>query len=277
MNRILVTTDLSTNSRAGLRFAIKLAEQKKMELVFLYVHQVLRASTWSDAKYEYFVAEDKENIMKELTAFVSATYKQMKVTPGKYKCDVYHMFGVVDGVINYAQEKNCDYICIATRGAGTLKKLFGTNTASLIKSSPIPVICVPTAYKAKAISKLLYASDMMDYEKEIPQVLAFAKPLKANVELLHLSFPYEMETDRQVAQKDLKKKFKYDIGIHYEARDIDNSLMTDLENAVKKAKPSLVAMFTKQNRSLFDRIFLGSATAQFTFSTNVPLLVFRKG
>ncbi|HEY9178466.1 MAG TPA: universal stress protein [Flavipsychrobacter sp.] len=277
MNRILVTTDLSANSRVGLRFAIKLAEQKKMELVFLYVHQVLRASTWSDAKYESFVSEDKANIMTELTSFVSATYKQMKVTPGKYKCDVHHMFGVVEGIIKYAGENNCSYICIATRGAGTVKKLFGTNTASLIKNSPIPVICVPTAYKAKPVTKLLYASDMADYEKEIPRVLAFAKPLKANVELLHLSFPYEMEADKQVAQKDLKKKFKYDIGIHYEARDLDNSLMTDLENAVKKAKPSLVVMFTKQDRSLFERIFLGSATAQFSFSSNVPLLVFKKG
>ncbi len=277
MNRILVTTDLSTNSRAGLRFAINLAAQKKMELVFLFVHQVLRASTWSDAKYESFVSEDKENVMKELTSFVSATYKQMKITPGKYKCDVHHQFGVVDGVINYAQEAECDYICIATRGAGTLKKIFGTNTASLIKNSPMPVICVPITYRVKHVTKLLYASDMADYEKEVPQVLAFAKPLKATVELLHLSFPYEMMADRQVAQKDLKKKFKYDIDIHYEARDLDNSLMTDLEHAVKKAKPSVVAMFTKQDRSLFERIFMGSAAAQFSFSSNVPLLVFRKG
>lgn len=277
MNRILVTTDLSTNSRAGLRFAIKLAEQKKMELVFLFVHQVLRASTWSDAKYEYFLSEDKENIMKELTAFVSATYKQMKVTPGKYRCEVHHQFGIVDGLINYAQDNNCDYICIATRGAGAVKKLFGTNTASLIKNSPIPVICVPSTYKTKPVTKLLYASDMDDYEKEVPQVLAFAKPLKAAVELMHLSFPYEMMADKQIAQKDLKKKFKYDIDIHYEARDLDNSLMTDLENAVKKAKPSVVAMFTKQNRSLFDRIFLGSATQELTYSTNVPMLIFRKG
>lgn len=277
MNRILVTTDLSANSRAGLRFAIKLAEQKKLELVFLFVHQVLRASTWSDAKYEYYVSEDRENIMNELTSFVSTTYKQMKVTPGKYKCAVHHQFGTVDGIVNYARENKCDYICIATRGAGTVRKLFGTNTAALIKNSPIPVICVPTSYKARPVTKLLYASDMADYEKEIPQVLAFAKPLKAAVELLHLSFPYEMVADKQVAQKDLKKKFKYDIGVHYAARDLDNSLMTDLEAAVKKAKPSVVAMFTKQDRSLFDRIFLGSATAQFTFSTNVPLLIFRKG
>jgi nucleotide-binding universal stress UspA family protein len=248
-----------------------------MELVFIFVHQVLRASTWSDVRYDHYISEDKENIMKELTAFVAALYKTMKVTPGKHKCDVYHMFDVVDGVIKYAQDNDCDYICIATQGAGAVRKLFGTNTAALIKRSHIPVVCVPAGYRVKPVSKLLYASDMVDYEQELPQVLAFAKPLKAAVELLHLAFPYDMEADRQVAQKDLKKKFKYDVDIHYEARDLDNSLMTDLEKAVKKAKPSLVAMFTKQDRSLFDRIFLGSAAAEFSFSTNVPLLVYRKG
>ncbi len=49
-----------------------------------------------------------------------------------------------------------------------------------------------------------------------------------------------------------------------------------LEAAVKKAKPSLVAMFTLQERSFFDRIFLGSAAEEFTFSSSVPLLVFKK-
>ncbi|HYC30549.1 MAG TPA: universal stress protein [Chitinophagaceae bacterium] len=278
MKRILVTTDLSSNSRAGLRFAINLAGQKKTELVFLFVHQLLRASNWSDAKYEYFVSEDNKNVMKELTDFVEGTYEQMKIKPGKYKCAIHHQFATVDGIISYAQDNECDYICIATRGAGTVKKLFGTNTAALIKKSPIPVLCIPSGYKAaKPVSKLLYASDMTNHEKELEQVLAFAKPLKATVELLHMSFPYEMAMDNQAAEKSLKQKFRYDIAIHYKERDFDKTLMVDLERAVEKAKPSVVAMFTKQDRSLFDRIFLGSAAAQYSFSTNVPLLIFKKG
>lgn len=37
MKRILVTTDFSANSKAGVRFAIQLALQTKCELVFYNV------------------------------------------------------------------------------------------------------------------------------------------------------------------------------------------------------------------------------------------------
>src|SRR5690606_24135519 len=171
MKRILVTTDLSANTRAGLRFAIQLAAQKKTELVFFFVHQVLRASTWSNAKYEYYVSEDRENIMKELTTFVAAVYKQMKVTPGKYKCVVHHQLGTVDGIVNDAKDNRCDCLGIGTRGDGTMGKRFGTNTAARIKKSPITVLCIPSPYKVKPVRKVPYASDMTDYQKGIPQVL----------------------------------------------------------------------------------------------------------
>ncbi len=277
MDKILVTTDLSTNSKAAMRFAINLSQQKKLQLIFLHVHQVLRASTWSDAKYDYYLKEDKNALMEELQSFVSGVYRSMKIEPEKIKHVVHHNFNVTEGIRKYAKENKCNYICIATRGAGSVKKLFGTHTGKLITSSEVPVICVPTNYRTKPVSKLLYASDMTDYEKELKQVVSFAKPLKATVEMLHLSFPYEFIADEAIAEKELKKKMRYDIDIHYQSRDIENSLLQDMEKAVKKARPSLVVMFTKQKRSFFEKLFLSSKAAEYSFTTKVPLLIYSKG
>ncbi|MBL0235932.1 MAG: universal stress protein [Saprospiraceae bacterium] len=47
MNKILATTDLSTNSKAGLRFAMQLADQLKCELIFYYAIEVLKPISWS--------------------------------------------------------------------------------------------------------------------------------------------------------------------------------------------------------------------------------------
>lgn len=276
MNRVLATTDLSRNSRAGLRFAINMAQQKKAELIFIYIHQVLRASTWSDERYEQFVSEDKENMMRELTRFVADVYKQMGVEQKNCKCEVYHDFGVVHAVNKYAVDNDCDYICIATRGAGTVKKLFGTITAKLIKEADVPVICVPKNYRVKLLAKVLYATDMTNYEDEVARVLSFAKPLKAEVEMMHMTFPYELLIDKELAEKDLKKKFRYNITMHYETRYLERTLLEDLEQAVKKAKPSIVAMFTDRSRSFFDRILMGSMSEEFSFSTRIPLLIFKK-
>lgn len=40
MEKVLVTTDLSVNSLAGLRFAIQLATQRNLELLFLHVSEL---------------------------------------------------------------------------------------------------------------------------------------------------------------------------------------------------------------------------------------------
>jgi len=49
-----------------------------------------------------------------------------------------------------------------------------------------------------------------------------------------------------------------------------------LQEDIRKSRPSMVAMFTKQNRDWFERLFVSSKTAQLGFDTKTPLLVFKK-
>ena len=48
------------------------------------------------------------------------------------------------------------------------------------------------------------------------------------------------------------------------------------ENVIKKTKPSMLIMFTEQNRTLFQKIFLSSKSADYSFNPKIPLLVFNK-
>lgn len=275
MEKILVTTDLSDNSKAGLRFAIKLAEYRKSELIFLHVHYVLRATTWSDTNYSYYIEENEKNLLEDLTSLVASIYKSMKIKPRTYRCDVHHVYGVADAIEQYAIKNQCDYICIATKGAGNVQKFFGTNTGKLIMTSSVPIICVPSGYRTRPINKILYASDMAEYQQELEKVVAFAKPMKAAVELLHMSYSFKWLNEIMV-EKELKKKFGYAIDLHYKSRDIEDTLLTDLWKAVTKSKPGILVMFTRQDRSLLERFFSGSITKNLSYITNIPMLIFKK-
>lgn len=277
MKRILVTTDLSPNSRAGLRFAINLAEKQKAKLTFLYVHQVYHAASWNSVEYDDSIGEDKTELQKKLESLVADVYKRMKVVPGKYKCQVSYNLGVVSGIKEYITDNKFDALCIATMGAGGVKKLLGTTTGALITSLELPVFCVPANYRVKPVKKVLYASDMLDYKKELKKVVALAKPFEATVEMLHMSFPYEAMLDEGLAEQELKKKFKYDIDLHYEQRDIEYALLNDLDNAINRAKPSIVVMFTDKQRNFFERLFFTSLAEQYSFFSQVPLLIYSKG
>ncbi len=53
-------------------------------------------------------------------------------------------------------------------------------------------------------------------------------------------------------------------------------LLEYLEKDIAKAKPSIMVVFTKQNRNWFNRLFLSSLSVESPFNTKTPMLVFRK-
>ena len=55
MNKILVTTDFSVNSKAGLKFAIQLASQHNYDLTFLHVYYIMKPTSWSKKTFEDYL------------------------------------------------------------------------------------------------------------------------------------------------------------------------------------------------------------------------------
>ena len=68
----------------------------------------------------------------------------------------------------------------------------------------------------------------------------------------------------------------YNINVNMRPRHADESLVADIEEAIQKINPSMVVMFTEQNRSWFEKIFLSSKSAEYSFDAKVPMLVFHK-
>lgn len=157
-----------------------------------------------------------------------------------------------------------------------MKRLWGTNTGNLITHSLVPVIAVPHDYKTKKITNLLYTSDLLNLEKELKKVVSFARQLKASVELLHFTSPLETLIDSKAIGTAVKLFSNANIRLHIENIDMVQTMVANIEKAVRKSKPSMLIMFTEQNRNLFQKIFLSSKAEEYAFQTKVPLLVFNK-
>lgn len=277
MKKILVPTDFSARSKAGLRFAIQWAVQQKMELVFIHCLFQMRPTGWSDAYYDEYVQERCDATQIRLSRFVAAIYRGMNQKPGKHSFVVVPGIGADVTLLDYCRKNpSIDGICISTRGAGNLRKLFGTNTGNLITKSPVPVMAVPYSYRVAPVETVMYATDFRNYAAEIPSVVAFAKPLKATVEILHFTWPDEYFMDQKLMEASFKKQFRYPVKLHLEKTDATLTLVRNLQEQVKKSRPSVLVMFTNQKRSFFQRLFSPSYTEHFSFATKVPLLVFSK-
>lgn len=277
MQRILVTTDFSANSKKAIRFAAQLASQTDTELLFYnVVHTVTIPSAWNVLHYSAFDTYEIEKHQNKLEKFIEEVYNDSNLTPLNYKC-VYDLGSDVGSqIIDYAKENKVDFICISARGAGVLGKLFGTIPSFLITDSPIPVYVIPKNYKITPITTICYASDVENFNIEIKAVLALASSVKAKVKVLHYDYAVHLKGNKE-RLNDLALKYETDdIMFHYRKIDPIFPLNSQLREDVLAMKPSLVVLFTKQNRRWFDRLFATTTSIDMSFNAKTPMLVFRK-
>lgn len=276
MIKILATTDFSPNSKAGLRFAIQLAAQTKGEICFFHMYYIPSPVSWTAAKTATYEKTEIEKLQNTFDKFINTVYKLVGVTQKHTNCLVSNPAFREAAIMIYAEENKFDFICIGTRGAGKVGKFLGSNTSNLINQSLVPVIAVPPNYRTQKIEKIIYASDLVNLQKELKRVVQFAKPLKAKLELLHFSFPAEPVADGKVLKAAVAAFSKYDVKLNIKNIDYVKTLIDNIEAAVKINRPSMLIMFTEQHRTLFQKIFLPGKSADYSFDSKIPLLVFNK-
>ncbi|MFA6944697.1 MAG: universal stress protein [Pedobacter sp.] len=276
MKKILVTTDFSSNSKAGLRFAIQLARQQECELTFFHSYHIMKPSSWGEKTFTSYEKNEAVKIKDKLEKFAASVFQGVGAVPGNIHHVISSSFITDANIMKYASDHQFDFICISRRGGGKVKKIFGTNTSNLILHSEVPVIAVPNTYRIAKISSVLYASDLAHLEKEMKKVVEFSSPMAAGIELIHLNYPSDIDYNTKVIESMIKKFPKSHIKYSLQNINLLYNLVVNLQTVIKKYKPSVLVMFTDQNQGFFQKLFLSSSTAEYALNTTVPLLVFRK-
>jgi nucleotide-binding universal stress UspA family protein len=277
MKKILVTTDFSKHSKAGMRFAIQLATQMDVELVFFHSFRALVPTTVFEERIKSTIQQQSDAHLKKLEKFVASLYKSVKATPGTYRCEVIEDYvGPESAISDYAHKNSFHYICISTRGAGKLQKILGTNTSTVILHSSVPVLAIPHTYRVRPLKKILYASDLENLDKEMPIVASFAKSAGVKADLAHFYYPAEIKLDQKTLTEMWQKKHPQLDRVYLERLDVDKGFVKQLDVLVQKLKPSVVVLFTHTNKTWFDKLFSTSRSEAFSFGTKVPMLVHRK-
>ncbi|HVU57953.1 MAG TPA: universal stress protein [Puia sp.] len=277
MLKILIPTDLSRESRSGMRFAIQWAKQQKARLIFFHAACIPGLTRWSDKQYQSYRTAELDMRQRRLRQLVGDVVARAGGWPQHYECIIVEGISPETILQDYCRKhKDIDLICMGTHGAAGVQRLWGTHSGNMITHSPTPVVVVPKGYRAKAIRQLLYASDLNNYEEELKKIVPLVRHLKAALHIFHLVGPDERVPDRVLFENVIKQEFHMECPIHLVIMDETMSLAANLHKFIQKMKPSLVAMFTDQQRTLFEKIFYPSRTEKYAFRTHAPLLTFSK-
>jgi len=275
--KLLVTTDFSVNSKGAIRFALTLAKQsKEVELTIYHSVHFMKPTYWSDVFFKAYKQEEIERLGDELKKFVYSTIGKDKDKFTNIKFVIDSATSTEKDIMKYAEKSKTDFICIATQGAGVLRKVMGTHTSYIVNNSKIPVLVIPSHYRTKPIKKVTYLSDFENLKKELDKVSKFSGTVKCSLDVLHYS-SMVLNRDKFERNKELFNTDEYNsVKLNIVKNHLDLSLVERVSQYVSKSKPELLVMFTKRERSFFESIFLPSKSAELTYSTKVPVLIFSK-
>jgi len=275
--KLLVTTDFSANSKGAIRFAQTLSRQTdNVEVIFYHAIHIMKPTVWSDVFFKAYKDDEIERLTAELKKFVYSTIGKDKGKFANVKFVVDNCISTEKEIIIYAEKNKIDFICIATQGAGMLRKVMGTHTSYIVNNSNVPVMVIPSHYRAKTLKKATYLSDFENLKNEVLKISKLSTEIDLHVEVLHYS---SIVLDKKKFEKNIEllntKEFEH-IKLNIQKNNLELSLVERITNYVQKSKPELLIMFTKREKEFFESVFLPSKSAELTYTTKVPVLIFSK-
>lgn len=274
MLNILVPTDFSKLSKVAIKYAIHFANKIDGNITLLYV--VTQVDTPRAGLRLRFHALEKEltKAAKEDLEGLVQEFSSLVKTSHPIKTKIARGTSFNEAVRNEARKLRSGLIIMGTRGASGLRKyIVGSNTASVIDVSQIPVLVVPEFAEFKNFRTVVHATDMKHTERELKTLMPYVKQFDAVVHLIHIT-----SSLKQVGQMEKKIEAvvaKTGFGSIVVRIMVNKNIDEAIEHYVSSAKADLLTTFT-QDHGFYDKLFDRSITRKLAFQSKMPLLAFRQ-
>lgn len=198
IRKILWATDGSREADSALRYATFFAETWGAEIICLYVSEISFPIASLSPIPENVIMEVVEKTEKKFESRFERVIKKLekKGIDCKYKIvrDT-----TAQGIINTAKSSDCDLIVMGKHGQGFIQRfIIGSNTSKVLKSSPVPVLCVPGRGRkvVNTVENILVPVDVSNNtDSAISSSLELAHLFNASVTLLYVFWLNEKAYD----------------------------------------------------------------------------------
>jgi nucleotide-binding universal stress UspA family protein len=276
MKTIVVPVDLSSNSAKALKVAHKTAQKSGANLVVFHHYSYSSAiiSNTEPVVFDTLLNDLEKQIEKDLSDFVKKTLGkidknvQLEATQG---------FGITDTLMAVVKKKKADLIIMGTQGASGLKRMvIGSYATQAIKNSTVPILVIPKNFKDSDFTKIAYASDLANIDKEVDKIVPFAQTFKSAIEIVHIEPLYPMpeaakKFKPETKLEQLSKKYP---GIKFSYKVVTTKIANDFHGGInkyiRKEKPDALVI-VRHKRTWLDNILNPSRTLDLAYQASKPL------
>jgi nucleotide-binding universal stress UspA family protein len=274
MINVLVPTDFSALSKVAIKYAIRFANKIDANVTLLHVvthvdtpraglrlrFQTLEKEMLKAAK------EDLDSLVTEFSG-ISKTGQPIKTRIGRGS-------SFNETVKKEAKKLRSGLIIMGTRGASGLKKyIIGSNTASVIDVTHIPVLVIPELGDFKNFRNVVYATDLRHTEKELRSLIPYLRQFNSIVHLIHVTSSLKQVSQLENKIDSIVTRSGYDNVV---VRVMVNKNIDEaIDHYVSSLKADLITTFTHEH-SFYDKLFDRSVTRKIAFQSKIPLLAFKQ-
>lgn len=272
----IVPTDFSINAKIAAKYAALMAQATNSNIRLLHV---LAPPLIGSDKLDPIYKEKVSLAKKEAAIKLEKLCEELKAEHVNTKCDyVIRVAETSSEIIASAALNNkADFIIMGTRGAGLIKKIFlGSNTASVIEDSQVPVLVIPEKAPLFPPKKIVFASEFRDSDvNAIKQLSVIASSFDAEVIIVHIvenknevesEFPTIDFFSAKVQKATTYPKISYRI---FKSAKVE----TGIELFIDSVGADIIALSTR-DRNPIEKLFSKSITKELSFHSKIPLLAF---
>jgi len=274
MKNILLPTDFSKNSKNAIEYSLKLFEGETVTFHILnsqkptgYITADVLYGAAGDSVYDGILNDNKKELEKLIRHCESLSENENFTFVPKIDFD-----NIVDAVNQAVSLNNIELIIMGTNGAtGAEEVVFGSNTLKLIRKANCPVLAIPEGYVYNKIeSVLLSVNNQYELKTDaLGVILDIVRKHDSTLKILEIE---ENNVEVNSPKGNYIDLFK---GINIKRFCIKNIPSAVAIDAFTQLIPvQLHAMFVER-KSLLDRFIFGSETSKISYSSKVPLLIFR--
>ncbi len=277
-NTIIHPTDFSECANKALDYAILIA--KALNLKISIAHAI-------DFNELNGLERNSLNMVDETKLLITATEKKLKnlvnkIEAHQIKCSATICSGKISlWLPEFTNKNNPKMIIMGTTGSSSLsKKIMGSSTYSIIKSTNVPLLSVPEKAILGDFKKLTFLSNYKNKDiASIGILVEIASHFNSVIDVVHVlnNDSAKKENNRKLFD-DLKlkieEKFKYE-HLNFQLL-FSNNVEQRLQILIEETDPDLISLVMRK-QNFFERLFFGSLTEKMAYHSKTPLLVFPIG
>lgn len=270
---ILVPIDFSEQSMIALEQSYNLAKLAKLSISLLYVLKT-SSSFWG-----IFSDTEKKDMEVKTEQKLRYTAKKVEEKVGVDVRTIIRKGNVTEEILRVADYLKPNLIVMGTSpGSQITRKIIGSRTLHIIKSSQYPVLSIKGKIHSEGCNNILLPIDITKTsQQKVGVTIALAKLFQSRITILTVLNKNNQEKIEEVNQKleVIKHRIegeKIECMTDFLFSDSDRSEMaSSIINFAHQASADLIVLMTQQEKEIAD-FFLGSLAQNIIFSSDIPVL-----